>query len=174
MNKPLVAVIIGSETDLQTVEKSGMFEVLDQCGVSWVLDIISADRNPGVLRDRCEQLIKEGVRVFAAAAGRAARLPGTVAAHSKNLLPVIGIALQSEEYPDANDARLSITRTPSGCPLIYAGDGKAGLKNAAIIAVQILANGEDELAADTKEKLSTYLLNNRKEPQIGYKKGGAL
>ena len=170
MENPLVNIIIGSQTDMSVVEESKMFEILDKCGISWNLDIISADRNPGVLKDRCEQLIKEGVRVFIAAAGMAARLPGTIAAHTKYLLPVVGVALPSEEFPDALDALLSITRAPSGCPVLFAGIGKAGLKNAAIASVLILANGEGEESKKTREKLSAYFLNNRKEPQLGIKK----
>lgn len=167
---PLVSVIIGSKTDLPVVEKSGMFEVLDQCGISWELSIISADRNPGMLSDYCAKVRPEGVRVFIAAAGMAARLPGTIAAHTKYQLPVIGVALPSEEFPDALDSLLSIVRSPSGCPVLFAGIGKAGLKNATIAAAQILANGEDEAARKIREKLSTYFLSNRKDPQIALKK----
>jgi len=165
-----VAFIIGSKTDLPTVEESKMFEVWDLCGISWNLDIISADRNPGTLKDRCDQLIKDGVKVFVVAAGMAARLPGTVAAHAKYLLPIIGVALPSDEFHDALDSTLSITRPPAGCPVIFAGISKAGLRNAAIIVVQILANGEDEKSRNIKEKLVTYFLNSRKEPQLSYKK----
>lgn len=167
---PLVAIVIGSESDLPVVEKSGMFDVLDQCGISWELSIISADRNPGVLSDYCAKARQEGVKVFIAAAGMAARLPGTIAAHTKYLLPVIGVALPSEEFPNALDSTFSIIRPPSGCPVIFAGIGKAGLKNAAIVVAQILANGEDEADRKIREKLSTYFLNSRKDPQIAFKK----
>lgn len=166
----LVAIIIGSKTDLPVVEESGMFDVLDQCGISWELSIISADRNPGKLSGYCDEARQKGVRIFIGAAGMAARLPGTIAANTKYFLPVIGVALPSEEFPNAQDASLSITRTPSGCPVLFAGIGKAGLKNAAIAAAQILANGEDEAARKIREKLSAYFLNSRKEPQIAFKK----
>jgi 5-(carboxyamino)imidazole ribonucleotide mutase len=168
--RSLVIIVIGSETDLPIVEKSGMFDVLDRCEISWELSIISADRNPGVLSDYCAKAMQEKVRVFIAGAGMAARLPGTIAANTKYFLPVIGVALPSEEFPNAQDALLSIIRTPSGCPVLFAGIGKAGLKNAAIGATQILANGEDEAARKTREKLSAYFLNSRKEPQIVFKK----
>lgn len=167
---PIVAIIIGSKTDLPVVEESGMFEVLDQCGISWELSIISADRNPGVLSDYCAKASQEGVKVLIAGAGMAARLPGSIAANTKYMLPVIGVALPSEEFPDALDSLLSIVRTPSGCPVLFAGIGKAGLKNAAIAVVQILANGRGEESKKIREKLSMYFLNSRKEPQIAFKK----
>ena len=165
-----VAFIIGSETDLPAVEESKMFEVWDRCGVNWNLDIISADRNPGVLKDRCDQLLKEGVKVWVAAAGMAARLPGSIAAHTKYLLPVIGLALPSPEFPDALDSTLSIVRPPAGCPVIFAGIGKAGLRNAAIIAIQILTSGGDEESKKIKDKFIAYLHNIRKDPQLSVKK----
>jgi phosphoribosylaminoimidazole-succinocarboxamide synthase len=166
---PLIAMIIGSETDKPVVKESGMFEIWDRCGIIYDLSVISADRNPGVLRDHCEKMIQEGVKVFVGAAGMAARLPGTMAAHAKYHLPVIGVALPSEDFPNAQDALFSITRTPAGCPVLCTGVGKAGLKNAAIAAVQILANGSDEKSKKIREKLTAYFLNTRKEPQLGIK-----
>lgn len=165
-----VAVVIASQTDLPLIEESGMLEILDQCGIQWELSIISADRNPEVLSDYCEKARKEKVRVFIAAAGMAARLPGTIAAHCKYLVPVIGVALPSEEFPDAMDSLLSITRVSSGCPVLFAGVGKAGLKNASLAAAQILANSQDEIGLRIRDKLIAYFLNNRKEPQIGIRK----
>jgi len=147
-----------------------MFEVLDQCGVSWELLIISSDRNPGVLTDYCGEARQNGIKVFIAGAGMAARLPGSVAANTKYFSPVIGVALPSEEHPDALDALLSIVRSPAGCPVTCSGIGKAGLRNAAIRAVQILGAGDDEKSKKIAEKLTAYLYQNRKDPQIGYKK----
>lgn len=167
---PLIAMIVGSKTDLPVVKESGMFEVWDQCGVDYDVSVISADRNPGVLQGHCEKVMQEGVKVFVGAAGMAARLPGTMAAHAKYMLPVIGVALPSEDFPNAQDALFSITRPPAGCPVLCTGIGKAGLKNAAIAAVQILSNGEDEESKRVRGKLSAYFLNTRKDPQLGVKK----
>jgi phosphoribosylaminoimidazole carboxylase PurE protein len=164
-----LAIVIGSTTDLPVMEESKMSDVLDRCGISWELSIISADRNPEVLTDYCNQAKQSGVRVFIAGAGMAARLPGAIAAQLKYLLPVIGVALPSEEFPNALDALLSITRTPSGCPVIFAGIGKTGFRNAAIIAAQIIANGEDEKSRKIREGLTVYFLKTKKA-QIGYKK----
>ena len=166
----VISMIVGSKTDLPVVEESGMFEVWDQCEIEYEVSIISADRNPGVLRDHCEKVTQKGVRVLIGAAGMAARLPGTIAAHVKYMLPVIGVALPSEGFPDAQDALLSITRPPAGCPVLCTGIGKAGLRNAAIAAVQILSNGGDEESKRIRSKLSTYFVNARKDPQIGVKR----
>lgn len=166
---PQIAVIIGSETDLPIVEGSKMLDVLDQCGISWELSIISADRNPEALSDYCSKASLEGVRLFIGAAGMAARLPGAIAAFIYHQLPVIGVALTSEEFPSAEDATYSIIRTPAGCPVLFAGIGKAGLKNAAIIAAQIIGNGQDIASKEIKEKLLTYLLNNRKQTRVAFK-----
>ena len=166
----LVAIVIGSKTDRPVVEESGMLEVLDQCEISYELSIISADRNPEELKAYCDKAKEKGVKVFIAAAGMAARLPGAIAAHTKYMLPVIGVALPSEEFPDALDALLSITRAPSGCPVLFAGIGKAGLKNAAIAAVQILANGEDAESKKIRERLTAFFFKTKKEPWLGIKR----
>ena len=168
--EPLIGFVLGSETDLPIVEESKCYEVWDICEIPWELSTISADRNLGVLRDYCKEALQKGIKVLVGAAGMAARLPGTMAAETKYLLPVIGVALPSEEFSNALDAVFSITRPPSGCPVLFAGIGKAGLKNAAIAAVQILANGEGEENKKIKEKLAVYFLTSRKEPQIGFKK----
>jgi 5-(carboxyamino)imidazole ribonucleotide mutase len=165
-----VIIVIGSKTDLPVFDESKSTEVLDSCGVSWELSIISADRNPGKLTDYCDQLKNQGVSVIIAGAGMAARLPATIAAQMKYHTPVIGVALPSTEFHDALDALLSITRTPSGCPVLFAGIGKAGFRNAAMAAVQILAAGEDEVNKKIKNKLVNYLFNARKDPQLGFRK----
>lgn len=135
-----VAFIVGSKTDLPTIEESKMFGFWDNGGINWVADVISADRNPGVLQARCGDLLKEGVKVFGSAAGMAARLPGTIAGHLKHFVPVIGVALSSPEFPDGLDATLSIIRPPAGCPVGFAGVGIKGLRNAAVFIAQMLTN----------------------------------
>lgn len=170
MENPLIDIIIGSKTDKPILKSSGMLDVLDQCGVPYDVSVISADRNPGVLSGHCDEARQKGVRIFIAGAGMAARLPGTIAANAKYILPVIGVPLPSEDFPNALDAILSITRGPAGCPVGCTGVGKAGFKNAALFAVQILASGEDEKSRKAREKLATYFLNARKDPEIRYEK----
>jgi phosphoribosylcarboxyaminoimidazole (NCAIR) mutase len=74
---------------------------------------------------------------------------------------ILGVALPSAEFSHALDALLSITRTPTGCPVLFARIGKTGFKNAAIAAVQILSNGEDKARKKIKDKLITYLFNTK-------------
>ncbi len=133
-----VNFIIGSKTDLPAVEASKMFGLWESARISWNLDIISADRNPDILKTRCDQLLKEGVKVILAAAGMAARLPGTIAGHFRHFMPVIGVALPSEDFPDALDSVFSIARPPAGCPVGCAGVGSTGLRNAALFIAQML------------------------------------
>lgn len=141
---PTVAIIIGSKTDMPVVEESKIFGILDQGGVTWNLDIISVHRNASTLKDRCEQLIKDGVKAIITAAGMAALLPSSVASHVKYMLPVIGAALPSEDFPDAIDSVFSIARPPAGCPVAIAGTGIAGLRNAATFVVQMLKNKPEQ------------------------------
>ncbi len=92
----------------------------------------------------------------------AAALPGVIASHAR-LCPVIGVALPSEEFKDGLDAMLSIARLPKGIPVAFAGIGKAGLVNAALLVCQILAMSE----VVTRRQLFTVLGSLDKTPQIG-------
>lgn len=152
-----MAFIIGSKTDSPIVDESKMLEVWNQYEMNWILDIISADRNPMALKDRCDQLLKRRVKVIAAAAGMAARLPGTVASYLRYMLPVIGIALPSPEFPDALDSTFSIARPPAGCPVGFAGARIRGLRNAAIFIAQMLTNRpESQLVSIVTGSKSDY------------------
>ena len=162
----LVAIVIGSQTDRKAIDDSKMLDVLNQCGVIWELSTISDHRHPEELQDYCNQVREQGIRLIIAAAGMAAHLPGAIAANVKFHLVVIGIPLPSDGFRNARDALHSIGRMPSGCPVAMCGVGKAGLKNAAILAVQILAAGEDEISREIRENLFRYFLNNRKDPEI--------
>ena len=152
----LICVVVGSDSDKPVLAKSDALKVLDKCGILYEASVISAERNPGALNDLCDQMIQKGVRAFIAGAGRSARLPGNIAAKTKYRIPVIGVALTSPEFPDALDAMLSIARSPSGCPVILAGIGDSGFTNAAMIAVQILADGEDEESCRIKTLYLAY------------------
>lgn len=153
-----VEIILGSESDLKIANASGMFGVFNECGVGYELSIISAHRNREELAKRCKViLIEKNIKVVIAAASMAAVLPGDIAAEMKFALPVIGVPLPSKEFPDALDALLAMVRMPAGCPVIVAGIGKAGLKNAAITACQILGLDGDHWGVTTKKRLSVYL-----------------
>lgn len=164
-----VAIIVGSENDLNLVQESGMLGILDRCGVGWELSIISAHRHPKVLSLYCSEAIKRRVKVFIGIAGMAAHLAGAIAANIEYHLPVIGVPLPSAEFPNTLDALLSMVRMPSGCPVAVPGIGKAGLKNATILACQTLSLVDEEI----KNKLAVYLKNEGqiKSPQIRVKGG---
>jgi len=168
-----VAIIIGSEYDFPLVEQSGMLGVLDQMKIAWELSVISADRNPQELHDCCIIAKRRGVIVFIGAAGMSAKLPAAIAAYTGYKTPVIGVALPSEDFPNSLDALFTIVRQPGGCPVICSGIGKAGLKNAALIACQILCTGNDERSCKTYSDFSAYLKRNQKTPQIPLKEGEA-
>jgi len=158
-----VALIVGSESDKKIVRESGILDIFSQCGVNLEFSIISAHRNPEELAQYCAEALTRGIKIFIGAAGMAAHLPGAISAYIKQSCPVIGVALPSPEYPDAQDALLSMVRMPPGCPVAVAGIGKAGLKNAAILACQILSSTDEEI----KNKLQAYMDTTKKNPQIG-------
>ncbi len=138
-----VAVIMGSDSDLPVVEKA--FAVLEEYGVPFEVHVFSAHRTPVEARDFAVNAKKNGFGAMIAAAGKAAHLAGAIAANTT--LPVIGIPVKSSTL-DGLDALLSTVQMPSGIPVAtVAIDGAA---NAALLAVQILAVSDDELA----EKLS--------------------
>jgi 5-(carboxyamino)imidazole ribonucleotide mutase len=140
-----------------------MIDILSQCGIKWEFSIISAHRNPEELANYCKEALSRGVKVFIAAAGMAAHLPGAIVSYVKEDSPVIGVPLPSQEYPDAQDALLSMIRMPFGCPIAIPGIGKTGLKNSALLACQILSLVNKEI----KNKSKAYLKKTKKAAQIG-------
>ena len=140
-----VGLIMGSNSDLPTVQKA--VEVLDSFGVPYEMHIYSAHRTPVQARDFCTSARDRGFGVIIAAAGMAAHLAGAMAAGTT--LPVIGIPLSSAHL-DGMDALLSTVQMPSGIPVATVAID--GAKNAAILAVEILALGDAELT----EKLETF------------------
>ncbi|MDD5144521.1 MAG: AIR carboxylase family protein [Candidatus Pacebacteria bacterium] len=167
----LAAIIIGSDSDRPLLEKSKVFNILKACQISYKVSVISADRNPGILRGYCAQARADGVKVFIGAAGMSGRLPGSIAAETKYRVPVIGVAIPTKEFADAIDAMLGIARSPAGCPVILAGIGRSGFDNAALISAQILGMGEDEESKRIKKSHSDYLCrlhfqSESEKPQI--------
>jgi 5-(carboxyamino)imidazole ribonucleotide mutase len=138
--KPVVAVIMGSDSDLAVMSETT--KVLDEFGVGHELEIVSAHRTP----DRCRALARgaagRGIKVFVAGAGKAAHLAGVVAAHTT--LPVIGVPLDAGM--NGMDALLSTAQMPGGVPVACMAVGKAGAKNAGLFAVEILALNDAGLA----------------------------
>jgi 5-(carboxyamino)imidazole ribonucleotide mutase len=141
MSKPFVAVLMGSDSDLPTMQNT--MDVLDKLGVSWEVRITSAHRTPEVTRAYVRDADGRGCAVFIAAAGLAAHLAGAVAALT--LKPVIGVPMDGGPLR-GEDALLSTVQMPGGIPVACVAIGKAGAKNAAYLAAQILALGDEGLA----------------------------
>ncbi len=146
MNKPVVAVIMGSKSDLPILQNA--FKIFDHFGVGFTARVLSAHRTPCEAAEFASGLEKNGYKVVICAAGMAAHLGGVVAAHTT--LPVIGLPVASEPF-NGLDALFSIVQMPPGIPVAAVTAGKAGGKNAALYAVAILALGDPGLAARLRE-----------------------
>ncbi len=144
MSKPLVGIVMGSKTDLPIMEKASA--QLEDLGIPHTVDVMSAHRNPEQVREFISGADEAGYRVIIAGAGRAAHLPGVVAAHTP--LPVIGVPCLSDHLGGA-DALYSIVQMPPGVPVATVGIDNA--RNAAILAAQILAVGDPDIAAKVRQ-----------------------
>ena len=141
MSEPIrVLVLFGSESDRATMEEAS--RVLQSFGVAHEMALASAHRSPDRVRELVLGAPSRGVRVFIAAAGMANHLAGAVAAHTS--LPVIGVPLSGSPLAGA-DALLSTVQMPPGVPVATVAIGSAGAKNAAVLAVQILALSDPTL-----------------------------
>jgi 5-(carboxyamino)imidazole ribonucleotide mutase len=140
MPHPLVAVIMGSSSDWETMQHT--VNVLEQFGVEYEKHIVSAHRTPVWMAEFATGAEARGVEVIVAGAGGAAHLPGMVAAHT--VLPVLGVPVQSAALQGL-DSLLSIVQMPGGVPVGTLAIGKAGAINAGILAVSILANSRPDL-----------------------------
>ena len=137
---PLVAIVMGSKSDAEALKPT--MDVLDKFGIDYEVSVISAHRNPEKVRQYGLAVRGRGIEVVIAAAGGAAHLPGVLA--SWTTLPVIGVPLASSELRGI-DALYSIVQMPAGIPVATVGVGKAGAKNAAYLAAEILSLKHDEL-----------------------------
>jgi phosphoribosylaminoimidazole carboxylase PurE protein len=134
------AVVVGSRSDLPTMEAAT--QMLQELGIAHELRVISAHRAPDLLERFIAEAEDAGVTVFIAAAGLAAHLPGVIA--SRTTRPVIGVPMKGG-VSDGLDALLSIVQMPKGVPVATVGVGNA--TNAALLAAQILAQSDPDLAA---------------------------
>lgn len=142
----LVGIIMGSESDLPTMQAAA--DQLESFGITYEIDIVSAHRTPDRMRTYAMNAKERGLKVIIAGAGGAAHLPGMVAAYTT--LPVIGVPINSSNSLDGWDSILSILQMPSGVPVATVALNAS--RNAAILALQILAVYDDEISL----KLSTY------------------
>jgi 5-(carboxyamino)imidazole ribonucleotide mutase len=144
MSQPTVAVIMGSENDLDTMAPA--LDQLAEFGIAYDVQVLSAHRCPDAVADFAEEAASHRVGVIIAGAGKAAHLPGVIAA--KTTLPVIGVPIETK-LAGGLDSLLSMVQMPRGVPVATMGTGKSGALNAAILAAQILAHGDPDL----REKL---------------------
>ncbi len=140
--KRSVAVVMGSQSDMEVM--AGCIEQLKDFGIDPVVRIISAHRTPKAAADFAQNAAKSGVKIIIAAAGMAAHLAGAMAANTT--LPVIGVPIAAKEGLLGLDSLLSTVQMPPGVPVATMTVGKPGAKNAAILAVQILALSDESLA----------------------------
>ena len=138
--KPKVLIIMGSDSDLPVMEETT--RILDEFAVPYLMTVASAHRTPARTLKLIKDAEKNGVDVIIGAAGMAAHLPGVIASHT--VLPVIGIPLDASPL-HGMDALLSIVQMPPGIPVAAVSVGKAGARNAAILAVQIMARNDPKL-----------------------------
>ncbi|MDT7604337.1 MAG: 5-(carboxyamino)imidazole ribonucleotide mutase [Acidobacteriota bacterium] len=139
---PLVAVIMGSKSDWETMRHAD--EVLTKFGVAHECRVVSAHRTPAWMAEFAGEAETRGLKVIIAGAGGAAHLPGMVAAQTT--LPVLGVPVESRALKGL-DSLLSIVQMPAGIPVGTLAIGQAGATNAALLAIAILAGGDERLRA---------------------------
>jgi 5-(carboxyamino)imidazole ribonucleotide mutase len=163
MNKPLVAIIMGSDSDWPVMKNAA--QILADFGVMYEAKVVSAHRTPDLMFQFAENAINEGYQVIIAGAGGAAHLPGMVA--SKTTLPVLGVPVTTKHL-NGQDSLLSIVQMPKGVPVATFAIGDAGAANAGLFAVSILANQDAALAEKLvefrktqSEKVSKMILSEK-------------
>jgi len=149
-NKPFVAVLMGSDSDFQVMQHT--LEVLAKLGIQYEVKITSAHRTPEATHSYVKQADKRGCAVFIAAAGLAAHLAGTIAGIT--IKPVIGVPMDGGSL-GGMDALLSTVQMPAGIPVACVAIGKAGAKNAAYLAAQMLGL--------SSSKITELLIEDRAE-----------
>jgi 5-(carboxyamino)imidazole ribonucleotide mutase len=157
--KPLIGIIMGSDSDLPTMEKAS--EVCKEFGIPIEMRIVSAHRTPLDMAKYGKNAHKRGLRVIIAGAGGAAHLPGMIAAHTP--LPVIGVPIMTESL-NGLDSLLSIVQMPGGVPVATVAIG--GAKNAALLAIEILGTSDETIQKkilDYKEKSAEESRNKNKK-----------
>jgi 5-(carboxyamino)imidazole ribonucleotide mutase len=166
MVKPLVSIIMGSDSDLNVMREAG--KVLKEFKIPFEITIVSAHRTPKRLVEFAEKAHERGIQVIIAGAGGAAHLPGMVAAISP--LPVIGVPVKSSNSLDGWDSVLSILQMPGGVPVATVALNNA--KNAGLLAVQILSVNDKKLREKMifyKEKLRSDVMKKIERVEKSFK-----
>jgi phosphoribosylaminoimidazole carboxylase PurE protein len=152
MSKPLVSIVMGSDSDLEIMREAG--KALDDFGIAYEIDVTSAHRSPDRSADFAKKAAERGVKVIIAGAGGAAHLAGVIAAHT--ILPVIGVPIPSTSL-NGMDSLLSTVQMPAGIPVATVAIGKPGATNAGILAAQMIGLSDESSAKKIhahKEKLA--------------------
>jgi phosphoribosylaminoimidazole carboxylase PurE protein len=150
-NKPLVGIIMGSDSDFPVIESA--LQTLDEFNVGYEVIVSSAHRTPARTEEYVSSASKRGIKVLIAAAGGAAHLPGVVAAYTN--LPVIGLPIKTKTF-EGIDSLLSIIEMPKGVPVATVGVNNAG--NAVLLALRILACSDSVL----NRKMTQFRKNQAK------------
>ena len=152
MSKPVVSIVMGSDSDLEIMREAG--KALEGFGIAYEIDVTSAHRSPDRTAEYARRAAGRGVRVIIAGAGGAAHLAGVIAAHTT--VPVIGVPIPSTSL-NGMDSLLATVQMPAGIPVATVAIGKPGATNAGILAAQILGVADSEIAKKLeahKEKLA--------------------
>ena len=154
MSKPVVAVVMGSDSDWPVMKLA--VEKLEQFGVPYLTQVVSAHRTPDLLTSFAKSARAEGFSCIIAGAGGAAHLPGMLAANTT--VPVLGVPVPSR-YLKGEDSLLSIVQMPKGIPVATFAIGEAGAINAALFAISMLANEQAEYC----DKLDDFRKNQAQQ-----------
>ena len=152
MSKPLVSIVMGSDSDLDIMREAA--KSLEEFGIAYEIDVTSAHRSPDRTAEFAKQAASRGIRVIIAGAGGAAHLAGVIAAHTS--LPVIGVPIPSTSL-NGLDSLLATGQMPAGIPVATVAIGKPGATNAGILAAQIIAHSSAQVSRKLeghKEKLA--------------------
>ncbi len=147
MRKPLVSIVMGSDSDLPTMKETS--DILKEFNIPHEVRILSAHRSPKTTARYAEEAQKRGIRVIVAAAGGAAHLAGVIAAHT--VLPVIGVPIETKSLKGV-DSLFSTVQMPPGVPVGTMAIGKSGAKNAGLFAAELLATDHTPL----RQRLFAY------------------
>jgi 5-(carboxyamino)imidazole ribonucleotide mutase len=154
MDKPVVGIVMGSNSDWPVMQKA--VEQLEAFGIPYEAKVVSAHRTPDLLTDYAITAEQKGLQCIIAGAGGAAHLPGMLAANTT--LPVLGVPVPSK-YLKGQDSLLSIVQMPKGIPVATFAIGEAGAANAALFAIAQLATLDDAIA----QKLNQFRLTQHQQ-----------
>lgn len=159
MKKPIVGIIMGSDSDLPTMQEAA--NALEEFGVPFEMKITSAHRTPNMMAHYASTAKNRGIKIIIAGAGGAAHLPGMTASHTP--LPVIGVPIKTKSL-DGLDSLLSIAQMPGGVPVATVAIGNG--KNAGLLAVQMLAIHDKRLLKkmiDYKKRIAKESIGKNKK-----------